>query len=477
MTAIPNPNALRTLDFQPQSQPQYDVFVLLMDAVTRSVGFGGGAGGGKSFVGVAWIWMMCTIYAGVRYFFGRKELKRLKQTTYASYLKFCELYEIPLAQRGIYNDKTSTLTFPNGSEIIFLDLAYKPSDPFGGTFGSLEFTGGFIDESWEVNAVYVRLLYTRIGRWKNEQYGIFAKVLETFNPDKGHCYTRFYKPYRSGTESERTRFVPALAIDRLKQADHFRRSHTLHPDDQGTELGQYIEGLLDADETTKQRLLYGNFDYDDDPTALIEYSAIEDFFDAQQVQPDPLHRYLTADIAGRGSDKFVVMIWYGWVVVELVEMAKSGGREVLDLITDLARKHTVRESHIAYDNDGLGFFIGGQGGFLPGALPFRNGARPLKVDGKEENYFNLKTQVYYHLARRIRQGTIAFHAPRSEQQAEDIRQELGQIKTFAADTDGKIKMKPKKLVKADIGRSPDYTDTLAMRCYFDLVGSSLVQYL
>ena len=33
------------------------------------------------------------------------------------------------------------------------------------------------------------------------------------------------------------------------------------------------------DESTKQRLLYGNFDYDDDPTSLIDFGQITEMWD------------------------------------------------------------------------------------------------------------------------------------------------------------------------------------------------------
>ena len=73
--------------------------------------------------------MQCNKYPGVRYAIGRNELKRLKQTTLASYFKFCAEYEIPVQQRGNYNSQDSVIKFENGSEILLLDLARQPSDP------------------------------------------------------------------------------------------------------------------------------------------------------------------------------------------------------------------------------------------------------------------------------------------------------------------------------------------------------------
>ena len=40
-----------------------------------------------------------------------------------------------------------------------------------------------------------------------------------------------------------------------------------------------------------------------------------------------------------------------------------------------------------------------------------------------------------------------------------------------ADKDNKLQMIPKDNVKAIIGRSPDYSDALAMRCYYEIDGN------
>lgn len=106
------------------------------------------------------------------------------KTTYASYLKFCQIYKIPEADQGKLDGKHNIIKFPNGSEILLLDLAYKPSDPLYTRLGSLELTGGFVDESNEIDAQCLTILATRIGRQRNSEYGLKPKLLQTFNPDK-----------------------------------------------------------------------------------------------------------------------------------------------------------------------------------------------------------------------------------------------------------------------------------------------------
>ncbi|MTB53009.1 hypothetical protein [Lewinella sp. W8] len=463
------------MDFQVQSSAQEQAWAYLFDKTTRSIGFGGGGGGGKSFNGAAWVWMMCNRYPGVRYFFGRKELKRLKQSTLVSYYEFCDAYGVPEFQRGRFNENSSTIFFQNGSEIVLLDLKYKPSDPLGGSFGSLLFTGGFIDESYEIPYTYIEVLYSRIGRWKNEEYQITPKILEASNPDKGHFYKRFYVPFREGKETKDAKFVPALAIDRLKRPKYFRKFRKLHSSDINTGAGIYVENLLRLGKQMQERLLWGNFEYDDDPLALIEYDDIQSFFDSRHLVPAG-QRYLTADVALRGSDLFVITVWEGSVVIHLEFMEKSGGREVLDKIKELQRRFKVKERNITYDSDGVGGFVGGKGGFLPHSRPFVNGGSPMKYKGQVENYQNLKTQCLYHFAQEVTDGTIGFAADISPGTRELIEEEMQQIKRLSLDEEGRLRLKRKDDIRRDIGRSPDFTDALAMRMVFKFIGRKKLEY-
>jgi hypothetical protein len=49
-----------------------------------------------------------------------------------------------------------------------------------------------------------------------------------------------------------------------------------------------------------------------------------------------------------------------------------------------------------------------------------------------------------------------------------IIEELEQVRTKDADKDNKLQILPKDTIKAILGRSPDYADALAMRCYYEI---------
>ena len=95
---------MNNLEFK-ASRKQIQALKYLMDNTTTEIGYGGSAGGGKSFLWVFRVWMMAKKYPGTRRFFGRKELTNLMKTTYASYLKFCQIYQVPEVDQGKLDGK------------------------------------------------------------------------------------------------------------------------------------------------------------------------------------------------------------------------------------------------------------------------------------------------------------------------------------------------------------------------------------
>lgn len=417
---------------------QRQAFELLSDDITMEVVYGGAAGGGKSLIGSLWLAVNCMQYPGSRWLLGRSVLKTLKETTLETFFEITGAMN--WSQFYKYNQQTGQITWDNGSIILLKDLFAYPSDPNFDNLGSLEITGAFIDEAAQVTHKAKQIVKSRI-RYKLAEFGVIPKMLMTLNPSKNWVYSEFYKPFREGTLPKTKAFIPAL------------------PGDNPYLPKEYIENLQTLDEVSKQRLLYGNFDYDDDPTALIEHDAMLDLFFNDHVAEDKANKYLTCDIAGRGSDAFRIGVWHGFRLVEDYEMPVSTGKEVIDKIKAIKIVHGVPNSHIVYDADGVG---GGVDGFFPGAHGFLNGARPQN----DENYENLKTQCYFKLAELINNREMWIVEKKSPEQVEKITEELGQVKRRDPDADGKLKIIRKEEVKQNIGRSPDYADMLMMRCYF-----------
>lgn len=432
-----------TINFKPSSK-QYKALQYLQDDETLFCGYGGAAFSGKSYLACYWLTIMCVAFPDTAWGLGRKELTTLKKTTLLTLFKVFSECNITADRHYNYNQQSNIITFENKSQIFLIDMAYKPSDPLYTRFGGLELTGAAVDESAETHYKAIEILFTRLGRRNNHKYGLSKKLLETFNPSKGHIYKRYYKPYSEGKEKKGVVFVPALPKD-----------------NPSPEVDDYIKDIIaTADKVTIQRLIYGNFEYDDDPSALIDYQKLSDIWSNDFVESG--EKYITADIARFGKDSTTIGYWEGWRLEEIHVYNKASITESSNIIKALATRKHVPMSNIVVDEDGVG---GGVVDILR-CNGFVNNSRPM--DGsksrKAENFNNLKSQCYFNLAEKINKNEV-FVA--QTDYADKLTEELEQVKQHNMDKDGKRMVLPKDKVKENIGRSPDFSDMMMMRAYFD----------
>lgn len=243
----------------------------------------------------------------------------------------------------------------------------------------------------------------------------------------------------------------------------------------------YLGNLLSQDDDTKASLLHGNWKTVLSDQDVYSYTAFLGLFN-NVYDVDHTNRYITADIALKGSDKFIVGYWNGWELSDITIMDKSDGKEVIDAILNFAKLYNVPNTNICYDNDGVGGFIDG---FIPGAIPFLNGgspminpATPVKENHKKkpDNYFNLKTQCYYLSGDNVNKGKYKISEYVANKMYDDtmtVRQrfmfERKAIKRDKADMDGKLRIINKKEMKVKLnGQSPDLLDMFMMKERFNL---------
>ena len=209
---------------------------------------------------------------------------------------------------------------------------------------------------------------------------------------------------------------------------------------------------------------------DIDEARMIDADAIKDLRYNDHVNPpnqDGTYdgkKYLTADIAAQGSDRFVIGSWVGWRLLEVKVISKAKGPEIVDHIRSMAERHGIPQSNITYDADGLGEFLEG---YLGNAKPFHNGAKPFEVKGQAVEFKNLKAQCYYHYAKKVNNAETHIAADVDEYWPE-IVEEMETVKNRSFGTDGKFMVLKKEDLKKLIGRSPDFTDMLMMRSFFDM---------
>ena len=424
----------------------------LDDKTTTEVLFGGAAGGGKSFFGCYWIIKMAAKYPNTRWLIGRTVLKTLKETTLQSFFDVCKELNAVEGREFKYNQQESIIHWNNGSDIYLKDLYDKPSDVNLDSFGSFEITGAFIDECSQVTKRVKDVISSRI-RYKLDENGLIPKLLMTCNPSKNWVYTDFYKPFKDKKLERYKKFVVSLVTDNPFISKF------------------YIAQLEKLDEVQKQRLLYGNFEYDNDPNALTSYDKIIDTFDNSHVQEKQNERYITADIALRGSDEAVIGVWNGWVLINYKVIPITDGKGMENAIRELKVKYSVPNSNIVVDSDGVGGYLSS---YIIGAKDFVNGSTPCEerdTQGRvsRPNYRFLKTQCEFKLAEKVNKGEVWLKCVSNSEEREKFAQELGQLKQKNADRDGKLETLSKDDIKANIGRSPDRMDMLKMRVYFDLV--------
>jgi len=404
----------------------------LTDDTTEFIGYGGAAGGGKTILGCYWLMQMGYYAYGTKYFIGRDSLKDTRESVLhtwsflANSIKFTDFH---------YGD--NHIFFNNGSEIEFLDLSFYPQkDPLYERFGSKEYTAGWIEEAGGVHNMAFEVLKSRIGRWRNEEYNIKKKILCTFNPKKNWIDTTFYRPFVKNQEEANTKFIYALPIDN----PHLPKD--------------YLATLsLIKDKATRERLLNGNFDYDDDPNTLIDYDTILNMFSNIHIKPGI--KYIIADIARYGSDRAILTVWNDLILIDYLTFDISSTVVLQNAITALRMKHEVSLSNVLVDEDGIG------GGIVDNlrCKGFLNNGKPVNP-----NYQNLKSECGYKLAENANRIYIKCELP--DKEIDMIKQELAMLKTYDADKDGKLRILPKEKIKENIGRSPDWLDCFIMRMFY-----------
>lgn len=432
--------------FKP-SVKQFAAWKFLFDDTTNFVGYGGAAYGGKSYLLCYWLLTMSMAYPQTAWGMGRKTLTDLKKTTLLTLFKVFGECKMIADIDYVYNAQANTITFTNKSVIFLLDTAYQPSDPLFTRLGGLELTGCAIDESAETDENAIGILFVRTGRKNNKKYNIGRKFLETFNPDKGHVYRRYYKPWKENELKSTYKFIQAFPSDNPS------------PD-----AAEYVQGILNnSDKITIARLIHGSFEYDDDPATLMIYDKIIDCFSNSHVKGG--RKCITVDVARYGKDRAVIIGWDGFIAEKWKIIPKSGIDELAEAVEEMRLEMGIGKSDVLIDDDGVG---GGLVDFMK-YKGFVNNSSPVVSPNnptQKQNFDNLKSQCSFGISDVVNSNLLYLKCP--EWVRPLIIEEMEQVKRKYPDSDGKLGLIPKDKVKEILGRSPDFWDTIMMRYWFDL---------
>lgn len=452
------------MDIIPNIRPtpkQFQAYQLLWDDITRFLLFGGGAEGGKSWLGAEWLLTNCYRYPGTKWFIGRNELTRLLASSYATFRKVCTYHNIP-AEDWKLNGQYHFIQFANGSRIDLLDLKYKPTDPMFQRYGSTEYTGGWIEEAGEVHMLAFEVLKSRIGRWMNQEYGLNpAKILLTCNPEQNWLYRIFYKPWKNQSLEAGHAFIQALYKDNTYTAK---------------EAEQRLDQIKDP--VLRARLKMGLWEYASGDNSLLDYDSILDLFtntleiplDNRKI-PIVEQKYFTADVARYGSDRITFGNWRGMNLYKVIWKQNRGIDQTAVDVKENLRTHMIPYSHAIADDDGVG---GGLVDIVRGIKGFvgNSTAVPIEIPGQDdrkENYKNLRSQCGFMLADRIKNHKIAIVDPDIDEVTKEfIIEDLQQLKKKETPIESALQLIPKDEIKEALGRSPDFSDMMMMRMYFEL---------
>lgn len=437
----------KVIQFKPEPK-QFIAWSYLTDNITNEILFGGGARGGKSWLGCSWIIINCLQYPGSAWLIGRKELSRLLSTTFVTFLKVATLFDLKIDVHFKFNAQRNIISFVNGSTVYLVDLKYNPSDPEFDRLGSYDLTGCFLDESQEVHVKAINVLRGRFSLLEGNGWSTIPKALYTCNPAKNWIYLDFYKPWKEKRLDASRIFIPSLVTDNKKYVKQ-----------------EYIDNLKRSDKVTVERLLHGNFEYDDDPGVLMGYDTISDLFTNKTEQKE-YDWYVSVDVAREGKDSTVIMIWNTLQVKEIRKYSKKKTNETALILSQIENEYSIPRSHFIIDEDGVG---GGVVDQFQGAKGFVNNSSAILPysPNKTANYQNLKTQCYFMLAEYVNTWRVGIDTTNPEYR-DALVEELEQVKRVDIDKDGKLKIQSKEDVKEKLGRSPDFSDALMMRMFFEI---------
>lgn len=236
----------------------------------------------------------------------------------------------------------------------------------------------------------------------------------------------------------------------------------------------------DLDSSTYQQEILA--EYVENAGALFKYTALLDMFSNSVVKTS---KFLTVDIADDGSDKTIFTFWHGLEAYRIDLYAQLQTDGIINQIRESAAKEQVPYSHIAVDAIGVGAGVASSP-LLTGIIGFKSSYAALRVEKSiialpnvhylkhaplVTEYKNLRSQCVFTLAGLVNDHKVAVSVTDGTIKSHII-EELSNYQDVSSG-DGKRMATQKDDIKEIIGRSPDISDTLLMRCYFELTEKML----
>jgi hypothetical protein len=233
----------------------------------------------------------------------------------------------------------------------------------------------------------------------------------------------------------------------------------------------YLGNLAQQDEEQRMRDLQACWNWKAAGDDMIKYEDMEEFFHNPVQEGDGVRR-ASADIAFTGGDNFVMWLWVGDHISDLVVM-RLDPKTVVSVVDAKLREWGVEERNLTYDMQGIGQYFKG---FFPEATPFNNQAAPISLTKEEREgirflYKDLKSQCAFLFYKAVKEKTISIDRALLERKFSGdgyknwtldriLQKERKAIRRDESGDDKGFHILTKKIAKKYVGHSPDFIESL-----------------
>lgn len=234
----------------------------------------------------------------------------------------------------------------------------------------------------------------------------------------------------------------------------------------------YIGSVAAMGEKQSLANLQGNWNVDilDDTEAPLPNSITRAVFDNDEQRNGDW--WVSADLADKGTDNFIALIWDGLHIVDIVIKEKTTPRQNAEILHQLAVKYDIADSHIVFDGNNAMYVLD----YIPDAIPVISYAPAVGLYSRAAR--NRKAETYMRLEYLIKNGYLSFNEKVAERiynhqklkkeitVATEFMEECSVVR-FIQEDNGKKRLQTKKEMNKMLGkeRSMDLLDAIAIRMF------------
>lgn len=184
-------------------------------------------GGGKSYVCLMTLILLCRAYPGSKWCVIRESVPTLKRTTLETFKRI-----VPTNFVKSYNQQDQIYTFQNGSQILFMAEDFVNDKDFD-RFKGLEVNGFLLEQIEELQEKLLEVCFIRAGRWVIDKMPPRPLILANVNPTMAWPKSKIYDRYIDSSLPKDWFYEPAKISDnpKLFNDENYMHNVTAHLDD------------------------------------------------------------------------------------------------------------------------------------------------------------------------------------------------------------------------------------------------------